>query len=49
MNVSSRRQNIRTEDQEENLDERSKENEIILKHRKGTFRKCGTLSKDQIF
>ena len=33
----------------ENPDERSKENEIILKHRKGTFRKCGILSKDQIF
>lgn len=32
------------EDKEENLDERSKENEKILTHRK-----CGTLSKDQIF
>lgn len=37
------------EDKEENLDERSKENEIILKQRKGTFKKCGALSKDQIF
>lgn len=36
-------------DKAEKPGERSQEYEMILKHRKGTFGKCGALSKDHIF